>query len=90
MTLAYVAGLAASVEAFGATAGIGQIGAVYLGASLVAAASPPGRPRRMEVATSRPDRHRLHARPRHRLATYWLPVPPGWYSWRLPQRMGYV
>ena len=26
----------------------------------------------------------------YRLSTYWLPVPPGWLSWRLPQRMDYV
>jgi uncharacterized membrane protein YbhN (UPF0104 family) len=26
----------------------------------------------------------------YRLATYWLPVLPGWYSWRLLQRMDYV
>jgi uncharacterized membrane protein YbhN (UPF0104 family) len=26
----------------------------------------------------------------YRLATYWLPVPPGWLSWRLLQRMDYV
>jgi glycosyltransferase 2 family protein len=26
----------------------------------------------------------------YRLATYWLPVPPGWLSWRLLQRMEYV
>jgi uncharacterized membrane protein YbhN (UPF0104 family) len=25
-----------------------------------------------------------------RLATYWLPVPPGWLAWRLLQRMDYV
>jgi uncharacterized membrane protein YbhN (UPF0104 family) len=25
-----------------------------------------------------------------RLASYWLPVPPGWLSWRLLQRLGYV
>jgi glycosyltransferase 2 family protein len=25
-----------------------------------------------------------------RLATYWLPVLPGWVSWRLLQRQGYV
>ncbi len=24
------------------------------------------------------------------LATYWLPVVPGWFSWRLLQRMDYV
>src|SRR5439155_893370 len=43
VTLAYVGGLAASVEAFGGGAGIVQIGAVYMASSLVAAASPtPG------------------------------------------------
>jgi uncharacterized membrane protein YbhN (UPF0104 family) len=26
----------------------------------------------------------------YRLATYWLPVPPGWLSWRLLQRMDYI
>jgi glycosyltransferase 2 family protein len=26
----------------------------------------------------------------YRLATYWLPVLPGWLSWRLVQRLGYV
>jgi hypothetical protein len=25
-----------------------------------------------------------------RLATYWLPVLPGWLAWRLLQRLGYV
>ena len=25
-----------------------------------------------------------------RLATYWLPVLPGWLCWRLLQRLGYV
>ncbi len=26
----------------------------------------------------------------YRLATYWLPVLPGWLSWRLLQRLNYV
>ncbi len=43
ITLAYIAGLAASVQAFGGHAGITEIGAVYLGAAVIAAASPtPG------------------------------------------------
>ena len=43
VTLAYVGGLAASVQAFGGGAGIAQIGAVYMAAAAVAAASPtPG------------------------------------------------
>ena len=43
ITLAYIGGLAASVQAFGGGAGITETGAVYLGAALIAAASPtPG------------------------------------------------
>jgi hypothetical protein len=43
ITLAYIGGLAASVQAFGGHAGITEIGAVYLGAAVIAAASPtPG------------------------------------------------
>jgi uncharacterized membrane protein YbhN (UPF0104 family) len=26
----------------------------------------------------------------YRLVTYWLPVAPGWLSWRALQRRGYV
>ena len=98
VTLAYIAGLVASVKAFGVTAGMGQIGAVYLGASLVAAAAPtPGGLGAMETATiaglmgigisSGPA---VSAVLLYRLATYWLPVPPGWLSWRLLQRMDYI
>ena len=43
ITLAYIGGLVASVRAFGGHAGIVEIGAVYLGAAVIAAASPtPG------------------------------------------------
>ena len=43
ITLAYIGGLAASVEAYGGHVGIVEIGAVYLGAAAIAAASPtPG------------------------------------------------
>ena len=98
VTLAYIAGLVASVKAFGVTAGTAQIGAVYLGASLVAAASPtPGGLGAMEVATIAgltgigiPSGPAVSAVLLYRLATYWLPVPPGWLSWRLLQRMDYI
>jgi undecaprenyl-diphosphatase len=98
VTLAYIAGLVASVEAFGATAGIAQIGAVYLAASLVAAASPtPGGLGAMEVATIAgltgigiANGPAVSAVLLYRLSTYWLPVPPGWLSWRLLQRMDYI
>jgi len=98
VTLAYIAGLVASVEAFGVTAGIGQIGAVYLGASLVAAAAPtPGGLGAMETASIAglmgigiPSGPAVSAVLLYRLSTYWLPVPPGWLSWRLLQRMDYL
>jgi undecaprenyl-diphosphatase len=98
VTLAYIAGLVASVKAFGATASIAQIGAVYLGASLVAAASPtPGGLGAIEVTLSAgltgigiPSGPAVSAVLLYRLATYWLPVLPGWYSWRLLQRMDYI
>ena len=98
VTLAYIGGLVASVAAFGASAGIAQVGAIYLIASLIAAASPtPGGLGAIEAATiagltgigisSGPA---VSAVLVYRLATYWLPVLPGWYSWRLLQRMDYL
>jgi undecaprenyl-diphosphatase len=98
VTLAYVGGLVASVAAFGASASIAQVGAVYLIASFIAAASPtPGGLGAIEAATiagltgigisSGPA---VSAVLVYRLATYWLPVLPGWYSWRLLQRMDYL
>src|SRR4029077_14022134 len=43
VTLAYIGGLAASIQAFGGGLGIAEIGAVSLAASAIAAASPtPG------------------------------------------------
>ena len=43
VTLAYIGGLAASVQAFGGGVGFAEIGAVYMAASAIAAASPtPG------------------------------------------------
>ena len=98
VTLAYIGGLAASVEAFGGGAGIVQIGAVYMASSLVAAASPtPGGLGAIEALlvagltgigiASGPAWSAVLT---YRLATYWLPVLPGWLSWRLLQRRDYV
>jgi uncharacterized membrane protein YbhN (UPF0104 family) len=98
VTLAYIGGLVASVAAFGASASIAQIGAVYLVASFIAAASPtPGGLGAIEAATIAgltgvgiPSGPAVSAVLVYRLATYWLPVLPGWYSWRLLQRMDYL
>jgi glycosyltransferase 2 family protein len=98
VTLAYVGGLVASVEAFGGGASIAKIGAVYMGASVVAAATPtPGGVGGFEAAAIAgltgigiSSGAAVSAVVIYRLATYWLPVLPGWLSWRLLQRLGYV
>ena len=98
ITLAYIGGLVASVEAFGGHAGIAEIGAVYLGAAVIAAASPtPGGLGAIEAAlvagltgVGVPPGPAVSAVLTYRLATYWLPVIPGWAAWRLLQRRDYV
>jgi glycosyltransferase 2 family protein len=98
VTLAYIGGLVASAEAFGAGAGVAQVGAVYLAASLIAAASPtPGGLGAIEAALVAglngigiAPGPALSAVLTYRLATYWLPVLPGWLSWRLLQRLDYL
>jgi len=98
VTLAYIGALVASVEAFGGGAGIVQIGAVYMASSLVAAASPtPGGLGAIEAllvagltGVGIAPGPAVSAVLTYRLATYWLPVLPGWLSWRLLQRKDYV
>ena len=98
ITLAYVGAFAASVEAFGGGPAIVAVGAVYLGASALAAAAPtPGGLGALEAALiagltgvgmlSGPA---VSAVLLFRLATYWLPVAPGWLSWRALQRREYI
>jgi uncharacterized protein (TIRG00374 family) len=98
VTLAYVGGLVASVEAFGGGASIARIGAVYMASAAVAAATPtPGGVGGFEAAAVTgltgigiSSGAAVSAVVISRLATYWLPVLPGWLSWRLLQRMKYV
>jgi undecaprenyl-diphosphatase len=86
------------VRAFGGVAPIAAIGAVYLGAAAIAAASPtPGGLGAIEAAliaglagiglASGPA---VSAVLTFRLATYWLPVVPGWLCLRLLQRGDYL
>jgi glycosyltransferase 2 family protein len=94
LTLAYIGGLVASVEAFGGPVNIAAIGAVYLAAAAVAAASPtPGGLGSIEpVLIAGLTGIGIHANVAvpvvitYRLATYWLPVAPGWASLQLLQR----
>ena len=98
ITLAYIGGLAASVQAFGGGAGITEIGAVYLGAALIAAAAPtPGGLGAIEAALvagltgiGLPAGPAVSAVLTYRLATYWLPVLPGWASLRILQKRDYI
>jgi len=98
ITLAYIGALAASVQAFGGGPGIVVIGAVYLGAAALAAAAPsPGGLGVIEAAliagltgVGMPAGPAVSAVLLHRLATYWLPVAPGWLSWHVLQRREYV
>jgi glycosyltransferase 2 family protein len=87
-TLAYVLAFAAAVEAFGGGLSFPQIGAAYLGASIVGNAAPtPGGLGAVEAAlvaaltgfgmASGPA---VSAVLTFRLATYWLPTAPGWFT----------
>jgi uncharacterized membrane protein YbhN (UPF0104 family) len=98
ITLAYIGALAASVQAFGGGPGIVVIGAVYLGAAAVAAVAPtPGGLGALEAAmvagltgVGMAAGPAVSAVLLSRLATYWLPIAPGWLSWRVLQRREYV
>ncbi len=98
ITLAYIAALAASVQAFGAGPGLVVLGAVYLGAAALAAAAPtPGGLGAIEAAlvagltgVGMQPGPAVSAVLLYRLATYWLPVLPGWLCWRSLQHRGHV
>jgi glycosyltransferase 2 family protein len=94
VTLAYMGGLVASVKAFGGPVSVTEIGAAYLAAAAIATASgTPGGVGTFEATlTSLLTGIGVHASVAvpavitYRLATYWLPVAPGWAALRLLQR----
>ena len=98
ITLAYIAGLAASVQAFGGGPGLVVLGAVYLAAAALAAVAPtPGGLGAIEAAlvagltgVGMQPGPAVSAVLLYRLATYWLPVLPGWLCWRSLQHREYV
>jgi uncharacterized protein (TIRG00374 family) len=98
VTLAYIGGLAAAIQAFGGGIGIAEIGAVYMAAAAIAAASPtPGGLGAIEAAlvagltgVGMGSGPAVSAVLTYRLATYWLPVAPGWIALNLLQRRDYV
>ena len=98
ITLAYIGGLAASVQAFGGGVGFAALGVVYLGASAISAASPtPGGLGAIEAAliagltgVGLSSGAAVSAVLTYWLSTYWLPIIPGWLSLRLLQRGDYL
>ena len=75
-----------------------MIGAVYLGAAALAAAAPtPGGLGAIEAAliagligVGLAAGPAVSAVLLYRLATYWLPIVPGWLAWRWLQRKEYL
>jgi glycosyltransferase 2 family protein len=98
VTLAYIVSLACATNAFDAGVGIAQVGAVYLGSSILAAAAPtPGGLGAMEAALvagftaiGMDGAIAVAAVLSYRLATYWLPILPGWISFHLLERRSYI
>jgi glycosyltransferase 2 family protein len=98
ITLFYIVALAASIKAFTTGPSLVVIGAVYLASAALAAAAPtPGGLGAIESAliagltgVGMQAGPAVSAVLLYRLATYWLPVLPGWLSWRFLQRREYL
>jgi uncharacterized protein (TIRG00374 family) len=88
MDLAYIVALFASVPAFDAPVSVAVAGAVYLTGTAVASAAPmPGGVGAVEaaliaglMATGVPSDQAVPAVLVYRVATFWLPVLPGWLA----------
>ena len=98
VTLAYITALASCMAAFHGGTSFAQVGAVYLGASLIAAAAPtPGGLGAMEAAlvagftgVGVDSGVAVAAVLSYRLVTYWLPILPGWLSFHVLDRRGLI
>jgi uncharacterized protein (TIRG00374 family) len=96
VTLAYIGALAAAIQGFGGGLSVPQIGAAYLGASALAAASPtPGGLGAFEAALiaalsgfGLDDGAAVSSVLSFRLATYWVPTLPGWVAFHWMERNG--
>jgi undecaprenyl-diphosphatase len=86
LSLAYIAGLAAAVAAFGGDLAFPQVGTAYLAGSAIASLAPtPGGLGAVESALiagltgyGLSDGLAVSAVLTFRLATFWLPILPGW------------
>jgi undecaprenyl-diphosphatase len=98
VTLAYILALTCAANAFGGDMSLAEVGAVYLGASMLAAAAPtPGGLGAMEAALvagftaiGMDGGIAVATVLGYRLATYWLPIVPGWICLRIIERRNYI
>jgi undecaprenyl-diphosphatase len=98
ITLANVFCLYVAVVALGGDDGVAKVGAVYLaGRALASAAPTPGNLGAIEAALVAgltgidvEAGIAVSAVLTFRVATYWLPIVPGWLCWQLVQRWRYV
>ncbi len=98
VTLAYATALACALAAFDAGTSYAEAGAVYLGASLIAAAAPtPGGLGALEAAlvagltgVGVEPSIAVAAVLSYRLLTFWLPILPGWICFHLLDRHNYI
>ena len=98
VTMAYVTALACAITAFDGQLSFADVGAVYLGSSLVAAAAPtPGGLGALEAAlvagltgVGMDPALAVAAVLSYRLVTYWLPIVPGWLCFRWLDRRNYI
>jgi glycosyltransferase 2 family protein len=99
VSLGYISALFFAIQAFGGSSlTYAQVGAIYLAASAVAAAAPtPGGLGALEaaviaglVAAGVPNQVAVPAVFLYRLATFWVPLLPGWIAFQYLQRAEYV
>ena len=98
VTLSYLLGLVFAVEAFGGGIAIAQIGAAYLGAAAIANIAPtPGGLGPLEAAMiaaltgfGLEAGVAISSVLTFRLATFWLPIVPGWFTFLWMERRGEI
>jgi uncharacterized membrane protein YbhN (UPF0104 family) len=98
ITLSYLLALVFSVEAFGGGLTVAQIGAAYLGAAAIANIAPtPGGIGPLEAAMiaalsgfGLDAAIAISAVLTFRLATFWLPIAPGWAAFVWMERRGEI
>jgi uncharacterized protein (TIRG00374 family) len=98
VTMFYVGALYFSIQAFGGGMGFAQVGAIYLvGAAVASAAPTPGGLGAVEaaiiaglVAGGLSNEVAVPSVFMFRLATFWVPVLPGWIAFTYLQRAEYI